>query len=109
MFTLNHFIWLGIVLVIIIGFLLVQKNKNISFDNIMTFMFIMSIISELIKIFSNMIETTEGGTVLNPADLPFHLCSIQIFFIFALKFLIKTNENKEKLLGLMAPTMLLGG
>ena len=109
MFTLNHFIWLGIVLVIIVSLLIIQKVRKISFDKVITFMFIMSITSELIKIFSNMIETSAGGTVLNPADLPFHLCSIQLFFIFALKFLIKTNENKKKLLGLMAPTMLLGG
>lgn len=72
-------------------------------------MFIMSIISELIKIFSNLIQTEAGGTVLDPADLPFHLCSIQIFFIFALKFVIKTEESKQKLLGFMAPTMLVGG
>lgn len=109
MFTLNHFIWLGIVLVLIIGLLFIQKKKNISFDNVMTFMLIMSIVSELIKIFSNLIETSEGGIVLDPGDLPFHLCSIQIFFIFAVKFLVKTEEGKEKLLGFMAPTMLVGG
>ena len=109
MFTLNHFIWLGIVLVIIVSLLIIQKVRKISFDKVMTFMFIMSITSELIKIFSNMIETSAGGTVLNPGDLPFHLCSIQLFFIFALKFLIKTDVNKQKLLGFMAPTMLVGG
>ena len=109
MFSVNHFIWLAIVLVTIIGLLVLQKTKKIKNDTIITYMFIMSIISELIKIFSNLIQTSEGGTVLDPADLPFHLCSIQIFFIFALKFLIKTEEGKQKLLGFMAPTMLVGG
>ena len=109
MFTLNHFIWLAIVLVTIIGLLILQKTKKIKYDTIITYMFIMSIISELIKIFSNLIQTEAGGTVLDPADLPFHLCSIQIFFIFALKFIIKTEESKQKLLGFMAPTMLVGG
>lgn len=109
MFTLNHFIWLAIVLVTIIGLLILQKTKKIKYDTIITYMFIMSIISELIKIFSNLIQTEAGGTVLDPADLPFHLCSIQIFFIFALKFVIKTEESKQKLLGFMAPTMLVGG
>lgn len=109
MFSVNHFIWLAIVLVTIIGLLFLQKTKKIKNDTIITYMFIMSIISELIKIFSNLIQTSEGGTVLDPADLPFHLCSIQIFFIFALKFLIKTEEGKQKLLGFMAPTMLVGG
>lgn len=109
MFTLNHFIWLAIVLITIIGLLILQKTKKIKYDTIITYMFIMSIISELIKIFSNLIQTEAGGTVLDPADLPFHLCSIQIFFIFALKFVIKTEESKQKLLGFMAPTMLVGG
>lgn len=109
MFTLNHFIWLAIVLVTIIGLLILQKTKKIKYDTIITYMFIISIISELIKIFSNLIQTEAGGTVLDPADLPFHLCSIQIFFIFALKFVIKTEESKQKLLGFMAPTMLVGG
>ena len=109
MFTLNHFIWLAIVLVTIIWLLILQKTKKIKYDTIITYMFIMSIISELIKIFSNLIQTEAGGTVLDPADLPFHLCSIQIFFIFALKFIIKTEESKQKLLGFIAPTMLVGG
>lgn len=109
MFSINHFIWLAIVLVTIIGLLVLQKIKKIKYNTIITYMFIVSIISELIKIFSNLIQTSEGGTVLDPADLPFHLCSIQIFFIFALKFLVKTEEGKQKLLGFMAPTMLVGG
>lgn len=109
MFSINHFIWLAIVLVTIIGLLVLQKIKKIKYNTIITYMFIVSIISELIKIFSNLIQTSEGGTVLDPADLPFHLCSIQIFFIFALKFLVKTEEGKQKLLGFMSPTMLVGG
>ena len=32
MFTLNHFIWLGIVLVIIVSLLIIQKVRKISFD-----------------------------------------------------------------------------
>ena len=45
MFTLNHFIWLGIVLVTIVSLLIIQKVRKISFDKVITFMFIMSITS----------------------------------------------------------------
>ena len=109
MFTLNHFIWLGIVVIYIILLLSIQKRKNIEFNKILTFLFIVCLLSEIIKIFSNLVETSEGGTVLNPADLPFHLCSIQIFFVFALKFLIKKEQTKQNLISFMAPTMLVGG
>ena len=109
MFTLNHFIWLGISILIIVTMLMLQKYKNLSFNTILTIMFVVAVTSELIKTASNMVEIYEGGRILDPGDLPLHLCSIQIFFLFALKFCIKKEETKEKLLGFMIPTMLLGG
>lgn len=109
MFTLNHFIWLGISIIIIAAMLLLTKYKKLSFGTILTIMVIVSITSELIKTASNMQEVYKGGRVLDPGDLPLHLCSIQIFFIFALKFCIKQEETKEKLLAFMIPTMLFGG
>ena len=109
MFTLNHFIWLGISIIMIVGMLMLVKYRNISFDTILTIMFITCVLSEVIKTGANMIEIEGGGRVLDPGDLPLHLCSIQIFFIFALKFCIKKTETKEKLIAFMIPTMLLGG
>ncbi len=109
MFTSNHFIWLAISVLLIVGLLILQKIKKYDFNQVITFMTIICLVSELVKIFSNIIVTTEGGYVLDPADLPFHLCSIQIFFIFALKWLIKKEETKEKLLCFMVPTMIIGG
>ena len=43
MFTLNHFIWLAIVLVTIIGLLILQKTKKIKYDTIITYMFIICV------------------------------------------------------------------
>lgn len=108
MFSTNHFIWLGISLLVIVCFLVITKYKKITFDNVLTFMFFMALISELIKMFSNMKDGEHGGMYLDPGDLPLHLCSIQIFFITALKFFVKKEDNKEKLLGFMVPTMLVG-
>ena len=109
MFTLNHFIWLIIATIIIIIMLLINKYKKLSFNFVLTLMFVVCVISELLKILSNMIDAYGGGKILNPGDLPFHLCSIQIFFIYFLKFVIKNEQTKDKLLNFMAPVMLVGG
>ena len=58
--------------------------------------------------FSNMEDAYGGGKILDPSDLPFHLCSVQLFFMFFLKVVIKNESTKEKLLGFMAPIMLVG-
>lgn len=109
MFTTNHFIWLFIAIVIITIMLIINKYKKLSYNFVLTFMFIVCVVSESIKIFSNMDDAYGGGKILDPGDLPFHLCSVQIFFIFFLKYVIKNEQTKEKLINFMAPIMLVGG
>ncbi len=114
MFTFNHFIWLGIAVVIILGLQIINKKLQLSFDTNVTILLIVCIISEIIKTFVNMtlkVQNSKGveGTYLDPGDLPFHLCSMQIFFVFALKFFVKKESTKQVMLGFMFPTMLLGG
>lgn len=109
MFGLTHFIWIGISIVIIIGLLFIRKRFNLSFETVLTIMLVMSICSEVTKIFCNMEPAPDGrtGLILDPGDLPFHLCSIQIFFMFAVKY-IKNDIFREKMIGFMVPTMILG-
>lgn len=115
MFTLNHFIWIGISILTILILFFINKKFNLSFNTNLTIMFFMTIASESIKILSGMEtlidhETNEViGTYLNAERLPFHLCSIQIFFIFSLKFIIKDEKKKDFLLSFMVSTMLFGG
>lgn len=109
MFTTNHFILLCFSLAIIIGMMLLNKYKKIPYDKALTLMVTITTISEAVKVFVNMQEGYGGGRILDPADLPFHLCSVQIFFLYSLKFIIKNEQTKEKLLGFMAPTLLFGG
>ena len=117
MFSLNHFIWLGICILVIVALLIINKKFNLSFDTNVTILFITAILSETIKISNGMtVEITkevdgvmQTFTYLDQTKLPFHLCSIQIFFILILKFVIKNESTKEKLLAFMCPTMLLGG
>ena len=72
-------------------------------------LFIIGIISELIKIFYYIIRNEDklGGT-LPKTDLPFHLCSIQIIFIAVICY---TNNEKIKriLYSFMMPSCLFGG
>ena len=110
MFTTPHYIWLIISVIIIVGSLIIKDKFKLSFDFILTFMLVMSVCSEVTKILCNMIDAPDGrtGKNLDPGDLPFHLCSIQIFLMFILKFFIKTESGKEKMLAFMCPTMIIG-
>ena len=109
MFGATHFIWLGISIVIIVGLLFIQKKYNLSFETVLTMMLVMSVCSEVTKILCNMEPAPDGrtGLILDPGDLPFHLCSIQILFMFAVKY-IKNDLFREKMIGFMIPTMILG-
>lgn len=110
MFSLEHFIWLAISIVIIVAMLFIVKKFNLSFDAVVTVMLVMSVCSEVTKILCNMEPAPGGrtGLILDPGDLPFHLCSMQIFLLFILKFFLKTESGKEKMLAFMCPTMLIG-
>ena len=113
MFSLNHFIWLFIVAVLIGTMIIVNKKYKLSFNANLNILLGVMIISEVVKILSNMdleVTTKSGitGVYLDPGSLPFHLCSMQIFFAFALKFFVKSEKTKNILLCFMAPTMLVG-
>ena len=110
MFTTPHFIWLAISVVIIVGMFLIKNKFNLSFNAILNIMLVMSIASEVTKILCNMMDAPGGrtGKILDPGDLPFHLCSIQIFLMFILKFFIKSESGKQKMLAFMCPTMIIG-
>ena len=107
MFTTNHFIFLGIALLIIFGYLFIQKKFNFSYKTNLIALFCVCVASELIKIMVNM-ETTSEGTYLTQASLPFHLCSIQIFFVIYLLFFNKNENTKNALLEFMFPSMCIG-
>ena len=120
MFTINHFILLVISVAIIISYVLLNKYKKISLEKNLTFMFIICILSEVTKILVNMeslqtidpitqeVVFEQSGTYLSPTSLPFHLCSIQIFFIIALKFFVKKESTKSIILGFMFPSAVIG-
>lgn len=108
----NHFVFLGISVIIIVTSLIIFKKKNVSFNTVLNIMLVVAVLSELIKI-GEYIEpyTNEAGKVIgvyfDKEGLPFHLCSIQIIFLFVVR-LCKEGSFKNKLLAFQYPTAFLG-
>ena len=57
MFTTEHFIWLAISIVVIVGLTLLQGKFKISFDTVLNFMLVISVISEGVKISCNLMPS----------------------------------------------------
>ena len=78
MFTLNHFIWLFISLAVILTVVILNIKLNLSFKFNLNILFIVSLLSEIVKTLVCMkleVPNKDGvvGTYLNPGDLPFRL------------------------------------
>ena len=108
----NHFIFLGICIICIIGVLLFAIKKKLSLRTLTFFMLVVSIISEIIKMI-HYIEPTYSeyglidGGVLDKEALPFHMCSIQIFLIIIV-LITKNQKLKNTLLAFIYPTGFMG-
>lgn len=105
MFSEKHIIFLVLTFAFIIIVLSLTKKKSISFA--VQWFLVIGIISETIKVFYY-ISTNDNGNYLPATDLPFHLCSIQIIFLFILH-MSENQKIKRLLLAFMIPTGLFGG
>lgn len=122
MFTLDHLFWgiISITMIVLLTFFSVKKNW--SFKKVAIIMACIALASETFKITTHMFPVYrddflgEGGTVdgfsnamyLLPKSLPFHLCSILIFFIFFLA-LSKNQELIEKVKTFCVPIFIIAG
>lgn len=111
MFTLEHFIWIIICIVLITGLSFLSLKMKFNFRTSAYIMAGISLISEVSKICSDM-EFVNGkdaaeGMVLNAGSLPFHLCSLLIFAFFYLPF-AKEGKLKSFILSLTVPVGLIG-
>ena len=86
MLTIPHFIWLFISIAIVCVTLYFVLKKKPKLDKVLTVCCIVCIISEFIKVFSQikMIPDMNGNyyPYLSRAHLPFHLCSLRQSFYF---------------------------
>ena len=81
MFTVGHFIWLGIFAVVIISLLLVLKKFQVSSATVGKIVMIVAIVAKLFHLSLSMIESEYGGMILKQTQLDFHLCSIQVYLM----------------------------
>ncbi len=108
MFTTEHFIWMGICAAFIAVLLFLSLRFRFSYRTATRIMALISLASELCKIFTHIEEAEGGGGVLGPQYLPLHLCSILIFLIFYCAF-SKKEEMVKKVTSFCLPVGIWGG
>jgi hypothetical protein len=124
-FGRNHIMMAIFCLILIIGLSIAIAKTDIKFETLINIMLVCWVISEFLKTISNMTYLLSDGTTIKMlkyvatdgvsivraylprTELPFHLCSIQPFFILIVKF-TKSEKTKRTWLSFMFPTMLIG-
>lgn len=112
MFTVNHFIWLGICIALMTVSLCCLKKYKPSLATVLTIACVICILSEVTKTFSvfRMVPSSDGSELhvyLSMGQVPLHLCSLQIAFIFFTR-LTHNTRLREAALAFMYPTCILG-
>lgn len=112
MFSLNHIILLVVCAAMVSVATFVTVKLKLSSHKVSVIFFVICCISEIIKDFVNIIPSNFGGYVLDPFDIPLHLCSVVIFAVFYI-VVTKNSEGKEHIktavvvIGLVAPLLAL--
>ncbi|MBQ3611732.1 MAG: YwaF family protein [Firmicutes bacterium] len=112
MFSIYHIIWLVICVAVMIAAIIYLKKQRPQLKDVLTVACIVSIASELIKVFSTIqMVPSSDGTMMYPylevQHLPLHLCSLQILVIFYVRF-SNNDKLRDKLLAFMYPTCIVG-
>ena len=109
MFSPAHLIWLGCIFAAIaIGYIVAKKLRP-SHDRVHLIVTCLLIITHIIYVAVSMreVDSEFGGFVLKQENLPFHLCSIMIYFTVFLRF-IKNEKIVAKIKSFMVPAMFIG-
>ena len=112
MFSVYHLAWLAIDAVFIVLVLRFLKKRQLPLETFLNWACIIAAISEFIKVFANigMVASADGTAMhmfMEWRHLPFHLCSVQIFFIFYVRF-TESERRRETVLAFMYPTCIAG-
>ena len=81
MFTVNHFIWLGAIALLIALALITLKKINATHGAVGKGVMAGLIVLKLFHVALSMKESEYGGYIVNQTQLSFHLCSIMIYTI----------------------------
>ncbi len=111
MFTVEHFVWMGICAAFIAVLTWISLKKQFTLPIAAGIMAVISLLSETSKILSHM-EFVNGadaldGMVIEAGALPLHLCSLLIFAFFYLPF-SKPGKLRQYLVNLFVPVGLIG-
>ena len=112
MFSVQHFIWLGICLILFVLSIILYRKYRPSLSRVLDICIVICALSEITKVLSvlEMVPST-NGTIMRPYlplnHLPLHLCSIDIILIYFARY-AKSKETKENLLAYLYPTCLYG-
>lgn len=108
MFNLTHIIWISLGICYIVALFVCTKKNIIKGKTPLYILMVVAVVSEVIKMSGEFVPAEGGGMVLTPQTLPFQLCSIQIFLIYA-SYFMKDEKKLSILEAYMTLTMLLGG
>ena len=114
LFGTRHIVFIVISALLIVG--LYFLSRKVKIEALSKILLGIGLASETIKVFSYIVisenkEYVEGvtyGGVLPKTDLPFHLCSLQIFFIL-IAVISKNEKLKRFIFSFMMPSCLFGG
>lgn len=112
MFSFNHIILLIACAAFVAIGGTISVKLNLSSHKVSVIFFILCCISEIVKDLNNIIPSSFGGYILDPFDIPLHLCSV---VIFAMLYIVvtKNNEGREHIktavtvIGLISPILAL--
>lgn len=112
MFTVYHFLWLGVSAALIAGALWLLRRRRPPLQRVLSVCCALSVASELVKALSvvEMVPSSDGSMLLPYIELqhlPLHLCSIQILLIFYARF-ARPGRGRTAVLAFMYPTCLIG-
>lgn len=112
MFSVQHFIWLGICIVLFFSAITLYKKKKPSLNRVLDICLLICTMSEITKVLSVLeMVPSSNGTIMRPYlplnHLPLHMCSIDIILIYWARH-TENMKTREKLLAYLYPTCLYG-
>ena len=112
MFSPQHFIWLAICVAVIVTALMYLMRRKPPLSKVLTVCCVIAAVAEVVKTFSKIqMVPSADGTILYPyiemSQVPFHLCSLQIIFMFYCRF-ARDSAFKDSLLAFMYPSCAIG-
>ena len=97
MFSERHLLFLLICAVLTAGATVLSVRRRLPSRTAAKIFAVICVLSELVKDMASMIPSEFGGLVLDPNDIPLHLCSMIVFAVLLLTF-TKRERLREGLL-----------